>query len=162
MGTDQGIRPWVRALVIGRSWWEAFWVGCGCFFWTTRVSEQFFFMLYILYWALGFCWIKFQSITKSALDLDALGGHVRCSSVDNSTTSSTRRGQLWRGCCTSFHHWLQGAVGMVSYAHVVYVTCYFCYMFSLGSSSGSSDRVRIYRRVIFGKQNWWCARTPCT
>jgi hypothetical protein len=29
-----------------------------------------------------------------------------------------------------------------------------CYMFSLGPSSGSSDSVRIYRRVIFGKQNW--------
>eukprot|EP00001_Collodictyon_triciliatum_P181185 32333_2 len=27
---------------------------------------------------------------------------------------------------------------MVFYAHVVYVTCYFCYMFSLGPSSGSS------------------------
>ncbi len=32
-----------------------------------------------------------------------------------------------------------------------------CYMFSLGSSSGSSDSVRIYRRVIFGKKNWRCA-----
>ncbi len=43
---------------------------------------------------------------------------------------------------------------MMFYAHVVCVTCYFRYMFSLGHSSGSSDSVRIYRRVIFGKQNW--------
>jgi hypothetical protein len=55
-----------------------------------------------------------------------------------------------------------GSVGMVSYVHVVYVTCYFCYMFSLVPSSGSSDSVRIYRSVIFGKQNWWCVRTSCT
>jgi hypothetical protein len=41
--------------------------------------------------------------------------------------------------------------GYGDYAHSVYVTCYFCYMFSLGSSSGSSDSVRMYRRVIFGK-----------
>ena len=89
-----------------------FWVGCGWFFYwgggggeeetpghgllsrffrrTTRVSEQPFFLCYILYieqWE--FRCIKFQSIAKSALDLDALGRHVRCSSVDNSTTSST-------------------------------------------------------------------------
>jgi hypothetical protein len=33
----------------------------------------------------------------------------------------------------------------VSYAHVIYVTCYFCDMLSLGSSSGSTGSVRIYR-----------------
>ena len=68
----------------------------------------------------------------------------------------------FQGCGISFHHGLHGAVGMVFYAHVVYVTCYFCYMFSLGPSSGSSGSVRIYRRVIFGKQNWRCARTLCS
>ncbi len=57
-----------------------------------------------------------------------------------------------KGCYTSFHHRLHGAVGMVSYAHAVYVICYFCHMFSLGFSSGNSDRVRMYRRVISGKQ----------
>jgi hypothetical protein len=31
---------------------------------------------------------------------------------------------------------------MMSYPHVVYVTCNFCYMFSLGSSSGNT--------VVFG------------
>ena len=34
---------------------------------------------------------------------------------------------------------------MVSYVHSVFVTCYFCYMFSLGPSSGSTGSVRIYR-----------------
>ena len=34
---------------------------------------------------------------------------------------------------------------MVSYVHVVYVTCYFCYMFSLGPSSASTGSVQIYR-----------------
>jgi hypothetical protein len=33
---------------------------------------------------------------------------------------------------------------MVSYVHTVYVTCYFCYMFSLGTSSGNTGSVRIY------------------
>jgi hypothetical protein len=32
---------------------------------------------------------------------------------------------------------LHGSVGTVSYEHVVYITCYICYMFSLGPSSGS-------------------------
>ena len=30
------------------------------------------------------------------------------------------------------------------------------------SSSGSIGSVRVYRRVIFGKQNWRCARTLCS
>ena len=29
-------------------------------------------------------------------------------------------------------------------------------------SSGNNGSVRVYRRVIFGKQNWRCARTLCT
>jgi hypothetical protein len=60
-----------------------------------------------------------QTIVKSVLDLDV-----------------------------SFRHGLHGEVGMVFYVHEVYVTCYFCYMFSLGPSSSSSDNVRIYR--VFG------------
>ncbi len=84
-----------------------------------------------------------------------------CSSFDNLTTSSTYWRQ-WRASCTSFRHGLHGTVGMVFYAHVVYVTCYFCYMFSLETSSGSSVSIRIYRRVIFGKQNWWSVWMTCT
>jgi hypothetical protein len=35
-----------------------------------------------------------------------------------------------RTCCTSFlHDSTPGTVGLVSYTHEVYVTCYFCYMF---------------------------------
>jgi hypothetical protein len=32
MGTDQGIYPWVSALVMGNLMDRRFWVGCGCFF----------------------------------------------------------------------------------------------------------------------------------
>ncbi len=31
-----------------------------------------------------------------------------------------------------------------------------------GPSSGSNGSVRVYRRVIFDKQNWRCARTLCS
>jgi hypothetical protein len=37
-----------------------------------------------------------------------------------------------------------------------------CYMSSSEPSSGSSGSVWIYRRAIFGKKNWLCARMPCT
>jgi hypothetical protein len=80
-----------------------FWVGCGWFFLggrgrgrgnsRSRTVESFFagrhespnspFLCYILYieqWE--FRCIKFQSIAKSALDLDTLGRRLRCSSVD--------------------------------------------------------------------------------
>jgi hypothetical protein len=50
-----------------------------------------------------------------------------------------------RGCCTSFRHGLHRPVGMVSYAHTVYVTCYFCYIFTLGPSSASTGSGQIYR-----------------
>ena len=56
----------------------------------SRVFKQTHFLCYILYidqW--GFHFIEFQNIVKSVLDLDVLGRHVCCSSVDNSTTSST-------------------------------------------------------------------------
>ncbi len=74
-----------------------------------------------------------------------LDRHMWCSSFDTLTTSSTHWRQ-WRGCCTSFRHGLRGAVGIVSCVHVVYVTCYFCCMFSLGPSSGCIDRC--YERQI--------------
>jgi hypothetical protein len=160
--------------VLGRLWMVFFLGGRGrgrgnSRSWTTesfsqddtslRTSLSLCYVLYIKQWEFRF--IKFQSIAKSSLDLDVLDWHVRCSSVDNSTTSSTHRRQC-RCFCTSFRQGLHGAVGMVSYAHEVYVTCYFCYMFTLGPSLGSSDSVRIYRRVIFGELNWWFAPTPCT
>jgi hypothetical protein len=37
---------------------------------------------------------------------------------------------------------------MVSHTHVVYVTCYFCYMFSLGPSSGNTGSVWILHTQI--------------
>ncbi len=83
--------------------------------------------------------------------LEALGRHARCSGFDTLTTSSTHWRQ-WRGCCTSFRHGLHGPVGMVSYAHAVYVICYFCYIFSLGPSSASTGSVQIYRSAC--QRHW--------
>jgi hypothetical protein len=85
-----------------------------------------------------------QTISKGSTVLDTLTRHVHCSSIDNLTTSSTQW-SVWRVCCTSFCHGLHVVVGLVSYTHVVYVTCYFCCMFSLGSSSGNTGSVRICR-----------------
>jgi hypothetical protein len=45
-----------------------------------------------------------------------------------------------KGGITSFLLGLQGTVGMVSYEHTVYVTYYFCHMFSLGRCQ---------------RANWW-------
>ena len=36
MGSSQGICPWVTVLLMRKSWWESFWVGCGWFFFTRR------------------------------------------------------------------------------------------------------------------------------
>ncbi len=159
----QLIRRWVfpgnlplgQTLVMGRSWWEVFWVGCGWFFsWgdgggeeetpghgllsrfrrTTRVSEQPFLcdILYIEQWE--FHYIKFQSIVKSTLDLDALDRHFQWVEevVDNSTTSSTHWRQC-RYCCTSFHHglidstvqWVWCFIHMWSWSmlYVIWVIC---------------------------------------
>ncbi len=52
--------------------------------------------------------------------------------------------------------------GLCCYTLYVYYMLYACYMSSSEPSSGSSGSVWIYRRVIFGKQKWLCARTPCT
>ena len=52
--------------------------------------------------------------------------------------------------------------GLCCYMLYVYYMLYACYMSSSEPSSGSSGSVWIYRRTIFGKQNWVCARTPCT
>ena len=52
--------------------------------------------------------------------------------------------------------------GLCCYMLYVYYMLYACYMSSSEPSSGSSGSVWIYRRTIFGKQNWLCARMPCT
>jgi hypothetical protein len=132
-----------------------FWVGCGCFSWgdggkkkatgyvsagsaTGRhtLSNSPIYVIYYMLSSGGFAAACLQVITKGVLDPRYPGQHTCVVQ-----TSTTRR-----------------PVPMVFYTHSVCVTCYFCYMFSLGSSSGSSDSVRIYRRVIFGEQNW-CVNT---
>ncbi len=47
--------------------------------------------------------------------------------------------------------------GLCCYMLQVYYMLYACYMPSSKPSSGSSGSVWIYRRSIFGKQNWLCA-----
>ena len=77
--------------------------------------------------------------------LDALGS-MRCSSWDISTTLfhtlKTVKGLL---------HLVPPRTPRSSGYGVlyicVYVTCYFCYMFSLGPSSGSTGSVRVYRKA---------------
>ena len=116
---------------------------------------------YIIYWAVGVSLHQVSEHREKCPRPRRPGQTFHCSSVDNSTTSSTHWRQ-WRTAAPrsttdSTEQWV-----WCFYAHAVYVICYFCHMFSLGPSSGSSGSVRIYRRVISGKQNWRCARTPCT
>jgi hypothetical protein len=51
----------------------------------------------------------------------------------------------------STEQWVSCFIHMWFMLHVIFV---ICLVTSLGSFSGSSGSVRIYRRVIFGKQNW--------
>ena len=100
------------------------------------------FLCYILY--IEQWWFSLQHVKdhrERRPILDDLGS-MRCSSWDSSTTlfhtlktvkgllhvvpSRTPRSSGYGVLCTS-----------------VYVTCYFCYMFSLGPSSGSTGSVRI-------------------
>ena len=125
-------------------------------------TAPFFYVLYYVLRSGGFRCSMLQDIAKSSLDLDALGRHVALfglrQPVDLFHASTTVKGTaVPRSATDSTEQWV-----WCFYAHAVYVICYFCYMFSLGTSSGSSVSVRIYRRVTFGKQNWRCTRTPCT
>ncbi len=52
--------------------------------------------------------------------------------------------------------------GLCCYMLYVYYMLYACCMSSSEPSSGSSGSLWIYRRAIFGNQNWLCARMPCT
>jgi hypothetical protein len=149
MGTVQGIWPFVRNWSWGGLDGRRFWVGCGWFF-----------FLYILISG-SFATSSFRASRKVP------STWTPWSDVCVVQVSTTRRPlphtlKTVKDCYTSFHYGLHGSVGKVSYAHAVYLICYFCYMFSLGLSSGSSDSVRIYGRVISGKQNWRCARTSCS
>jgi hypothetical protein len=118
---------------------KTFWVGCGWIFsWgvrgrgrgtqgyilmrsfrrTTRVPNNSFYVIYYILISGGFDSACVRLSRRYPLILDSLVSHG-----------------------------LHGTVGMVSYSHVVYVTSYFCYMFSLGPSSESIGSVRIYRSV---------------
>ncbi len=122
---------------------------------TTRAFKQsHFFMFYIMYCAVGvFAAACFRHHEKCPRP--RYPGQTRCA-VRASTTrrpvphiDDSEGSVVPRSVTDSTEQWV-----WCFYAHVVYVICYFCYIFSSGSSSGSSGSVRIYRRVIFGKQNW--------
>jgi hypothetical protein len=68
------------------------------------------------------------------------------------------------GLMSSFHHGLHGTVGMIFYAHVVYVViCYMsiiCYMSVICLvQSPPQEAVAVFRYIegsFFGKKNWLC------
>ena len=100
----------------------------GRFRWTTRIVKHLhFFMLYVIYLVVGGCFFMFQDHRERCPpSLDVLDRHV-C--VEVSTLNDLFHTlKTMEGLMTSFHHGLDGTVGRVSYTHVVYVICYFCYM----------------------------------
>jgi hypothetical protein len=161
-----------------------FWVGYGCFSWgdgggreTTRacsvgsvtgrrtLSNSPIYVIYYMLSSGGFVAACLQSIGKGFLD-PWYPGQCTCavqdfSIFDNPSTCSTHEDSegaaVPRSVTDSTEQWVWCFMHMWFMLHV-----YFCYMFCLGSSSGSSDSVRIYRKVILGNQNWRCAWTSCT
>jgi hypothetical protein len=86
-------------------------------------------MLYIIYWSVGVSLLHASDhLGRCPPSLETLVRHVRCWSFDKWRPLSHTEDSVGT-CWTSFRHGLHGTVGMVSYTHVVYVTCYFCYVF---------------------------------
>jgi hypothetical protein len=77
--------------------------------------------------------------------LDALGC-MHCSSWDSSTTLLHALKTV-KGLLHLVPPRTPRSSGYGVFYTCVYVTCYFCYVFSLGSSSGSTGSVRVYRSV---------------
>jgi hypothetical protein len=121
----------------------------------------------VLYYMLnsgGFASACLQTIAKGGSSILGRPGQTRAMSRSSTTRRPVHTLTTVEGLLPSFHHGLHGAMGMIFYAHAVYVVIsyvyymiYVCYMSSSEPSSGSSGSVWIYRRVIFGKQNWLCA-----
>ena len=94
-----------------------------------------------------------------ACDVSGFNNSSTCSHSDDSggaaapRSTRTPRSSGYDFLCTC---------GLCCYMLYVYYMLYACYMSSSEPSSGSSGSVWIYRRAIFGKQNWLCARTSCT
>ena len=131
------------------------------------------YILYITQWKFRCCML--QPSRKVPSILEPWTAHVRCSSFDNPSTRT--RIEDGEGAVILVPPRTPRRSGYVVYAHAVYVViCYMsitcicllyvviCYMsviryisvicLVLGTSSGSIGSVWIYRRAIFGKQNW--------
>jgi hypothetical protein len=165
---------------------ESFWVGCGWFF--LGVTGEGKRKLQVTYWWVVFAGrhefpnnpfyviSKYYILISGGFStacvrpsrtvlpiLDTLVRHVHCWSFDNLTTSFTHWRQ-WRTCFTSLHHGLHGAVGMVSYEHVVFVTCCFCFMFRFRVSRVVSDMLLMcicvctsyYCELVVGLRTQFC------
>ena len=70
--------------------------------------------------------------------------YIRCSSWDSSTTLFHTLKTV-KGMLHLFPSRTPRNSGYGVLCTCVYVTCYFCYMFSFGPSSGSTRSVRMYR-----------------
>jgi hypothetical protein len=188
MGTAQGIYPWVNTLVMGNVMERRFWVERGCFcFWggeetelqgehywdvfrrTTRVPNSPGCMLYIICWAVGVSLeYVFRSSRRGSSILDC-PGQTRALLKLRQPVDLVHALKTVKGLLLIVPPRTPRNSGYDVYAHAVYVVIRYvciCYMsvicLVLGPSSGSIGSVWIYRRDIFGKQNWWCARTSCT
>ena len=108
--------------------------------------------VYVIYYMLGsgsFAAACLQAIAKGVSSILGRPGQTRAMFQ----ASTTRR---------PVHTLTTVECGLCCYMLYVYYMLYACYMSSSEPSSGSSGSVWIYRRAIFGKQNWLCARMPCT
>jgi hypothetical protein len=80
----------------------------------------------------GFVATCLQTIVKGGSSILGLPGQTRAMSRASITRRPVHTLTTVEGLCPSFHHGLHGAVGMILYAHVVYVViCYMsiiCYM----------------------------------
>jgi hypothetical protein len=105
----------------------------------------------------GFATSCLQSIVKGGSSILGRPGQTRVMFRASTTRRPVHTLTTVEGLRPSFRHGLHGTVGMIFYAHAVYVViCYMfiiCYMPVMSSSepsSGSSGSAWIYGRVIFG------------
>jgi hypothetical protein len=127
----------------------------------------------VLYYMLssgGFTATCLQAIAKGGFSILGRPGQTRAMFQASTDRRPVHTLTTAEGLLSSFRHGLHGAVviiflctcGLCCYMLYVYYMLYDCYMSSSEPSSGSSVSVWLYRRAIFGQQNWLFARTPCT
>jgi hypothetical protein len=182
MGSDQGICTWVSVSVMRRSGWgdifgqvvDVFLGGTGEGKRSSRVRvvEKFsqderapnspVCVLYYMLSSGGFVAACLLVIVKGGFSWTTWADVCNVSGFDNPSTCShsddsggaaafvptrTPRSSGYDFLCTC---------DLCCYMSYVYYMLYVCYMSSSDPSSGSSGSTWIYRRSIFGKQNWLC------